>query len=323
MHKINLINYTIKKTLKSIFTTTLLYILMWQPELHAYNNSAQKIPLNTLIFFDLEKSKETIYVGDTVEIKGKVFVCKNWNNEIDKPTSAFLNLKIKDYYSEEPIFLAQKLTLGDQSASQRYNFKLGKTYDFSAKLIARKAGSWNTGFEVILNNESSISSPTTKIMVLDRVATDFYPTQKSLNKLLKSPIADNLSGYDLNSKIKINSVKAKFYSEESTLTLDIDLKNDYQLTSQLVEINIASLSFLNSKTFIPVKSFNNDFVFRDGLAYIDNGIIRPGENRIISLKLTSKKFNEYDFEQLKDLNLLITFVDINGEKQTTDHLAYF
>ena len=105
---------------------------------HGEKSQAAFMRMRTIHWFDLNWSKETVAVNDTVEISGKFHVFDGWPETVDKPEVSFLNIGIPG-----PTFIRAESYIGDKLVPRSVALELGETYSFRVVLKARRPGEWH------------------------------------------------------------------------------------------------------------------------------------------------------------------------------------
>jgi methane/ammonia monooxygenase subunit B len=105
---------------------------------HGEKSQAAFMRMRTIHWFDLNWSKETVAVNDTVEISGKFHVFEGWPETVDKPEVSFLNIGIPG-----PTFIRVESYIGDKLVPRSVALELGETYSFRVVLKARRPGEWH------------------------------------------------------------------------------------------------------------------------------------------------------------------------------------
>jgi len=105
---------------------------------HGEKSQAAFMRMRTIHWYDLNWSKESVAVNDTVEISGKFHVFAGWPETVDKPEVSFLNIGIPG-----PTFIRAESYIGDKLVPRSVALELGKTYTFRVVLKARRPGEWH------------------------------------------------------------------------------------------------------------------------------------------------------------------------------------
>ncbi|MDP3878441.1 MAG: bacterial ammonia monooxygenase, subunit AmoB [Methylobacter sp.] len=105
---------------------------------HGEKSQAAFMRMRTIHWFDLNWSKDTVAVNDTMTISGKFHVFAGWPETVDKPEVSFLNIGIPG-----PVFIRQGSWIGGQLVPRSVSLELGETYEFKVLLKARRPGDWH------------------------------------------------------------------------------------------------------------------------------------------------------------------------------------
>jgi methane/ammonia monooxygenase subunit B len=105
---------------------------------HGEKSQAAFMRMRTIHWFDLNWSKDTVPVNDTMTISGKFYVFAGWPETVDKPEISFLNIGIPG-----PVFIRQGSWIGGQLVPRSVSLELGETYEFKVLLKARRPGDWH------------------------------------------------------------------------------------------------------------------------------------------------------------------------------------
>jgi len=105
---------------------------------HGEKSQAAFMRMRTIHWFDLNWSKDTVAVNDTMTISGKFHVFAGWPETVDKPEVSFLNIGIPG-----PVFIRAGSWIGGQLVPRSVTLELGETYEFKVLLKARRPGDWH------------------------------------------------------------------------------------------------------------------------------------------------------------------------------------
>ena len=105
---------------------------------HGEKSQAAFMRMRTIHWFDLNWSKDTVPVNDTMTISGKFHVFAGWPETVDLPDISFLNIGIPG-----PVFIRQGSWIGGQLVPRSVTLELGETYEFKVLLKARRPGDWH------------------------------------------------------------------------------------------------------------------------------------------------------------------------------------
>ncbi len=105
---------------------------------HGEKSQAAFMRMRTIHWFDLNWSKDSVSVNDTVTISGKFHVFAGWPETVDKPEVSFLNIGIPG-----PVFIRAGSWIGGQLVPRSVTLELGDTYEFKVLLKARRPGDWH------------------------------------------------------------------------------------------------------------------------------------------------------------------------------------
>ncbi len=105
---------------------------------HGEKSQAAFMRMRTIHWFDLNWSKDSVAVNDTMTISGKFHVFAGWPETVDKPEVSFLNIGIPG-----PVFIRAGSWIGGQLVPRSVQLELGETYEFKVLLKARRPGDWH------------------------------------------------------------------------------------------------------------------------------------------------------------------------------------
>jgi len=105
---------------------------------HGEKPQAAFMRMRTIHWYDLKWSKESVAVGEDVEISGKFHVFAGWPETVDYPEVSFLNIGIPG-----PVFVRKESYVSGHLVPRSFRLELGKTYDFRVVLRARRPGDWH------------------------------------------------------------------------------------------------------------------------------------------------------------------------------------
>lgn len=105
---------------------------------HGEKSQAAFMRMRTIHWFDLNWSKDSVAVNDTMTISGKFHVFAGWPETVDLPEISFLNIGIPG-----PVFIRQGSWIGGQLVPRSASLELGETYEFKVLLKARRPGDWH------------------------------------------------------------------------------------------------------------------------------------------------------------------------------------
>jgi methane/ammonia monooxygenase subunit B len=105
---------------------------------HGEKSQAAFMRMRTIHWFDLNWSKDSVAVNDTMTISGKFHVFAGWPETVDKPEVSFLNIGIPG-----PVFIRAGSWIGGQLVPRSVTLELGETYEFKVLLKARRPGDWH------------------------------------------------------------------------------------------------------------------------------------------------------------------------------------
>jgi methane/ammonia monooxygenase subunit B len=105
---------------------------------HGEKSQAAFMRMRTIHWFDLNWSKDTVPVNDTMTLSGKAMVFTGWPESVDKPDVAFLNIGIPG-----PVYIRAGSWIGGQLVPRSVALELGETYEFKVLLKARRPGDWH------------------------------------------------------------------------------------------------------------------------------------------------------------------------------------
>lgn len=132
---------------------------------HGEKSQAAFMRMRTILWYDLNWSKETVAVNDTVEISGKFHVYKEWPETVRNPDIAFLNIGIPG-----PTFVRVESYVGGQLVPRSIQLVLGNDYEFRVVLKARRPGDWHVHTMMNINGGGPVIGPGKWITVTGSMA---------------------------------------------------------------------------------------------------------------------------------------------------------
>jgi methane/ammonia monooxygenase subunit B len=105
---------------------------------HGEKSQAAFMRMRTIHWYDLNWSKDTVPVNDTMTVTGKFHVFKGWPETVDLPESSFLNIG-----TPGPVFIRAGSWIGGQLVPRSCSLEIGETYEFKVLLKARRPGDWH------------------------------------------------------------------------------------------------------------------------------------------------------------------------------------
>jgi methane/ammonia monooxygenase subunit B len=105
---------------------------------HGEKSQAAFMRMRTIHWFDLNWSKDTVPVNDTMTVSGKFHVFAGWPETVAKPEVSFLNIGMPG-----AVFIRAGSWIGGQLVPRSVSLELGETYEFKVLLRARRPGDWH------------------------------------------------------------------------------------------------------------------------------------------------------------------------------------
>jgi Monooxygenase subunit B protein len=276
--------------------------------------------LNTITFYDVNWSKDTFPVGDSMTITGKLHVFKNWSENITKPNAAVFRLKVQGE-GAEPVFL-QDITIGNQPAKATISLEKGKSYEFRAQLTARIPGLWAISPELVLSENTSITGPAKSISITGITANSPYPTPPNIVELLKQPATTNPQPIIFAPTIDVKVEQGSYAAADKTLSIKLAIKNQGKYSIRLGELNIASSRFLDPMVFQDDTRYPAELLMAEGLKSNDtSGTVKAGESGSYEAKVTGGVWeNIYHLSSGKDkhLSFLLFFTNEMAERESIE-----
>ena len=153
---------------------------------HGEKSQAAFMRMRTIHWFDLNWSKDTVPVNDTMTISGKFHVFAGWPETVDKPEISFLNIGIPG-----PVFIRQGSWIGGQLVPRSVSLELGETYEFKVLLKARRPGDWHVHTMMNVKGGGPIIGPGKWVTVTGSMASFTNPVTTLLGDTI------NLETYNL------------------------------------------------------------------------------------------------------------------------------
>jgi methane/ammonia monooxygenase subunit B len=105
---------------------------------HGEKSQAAFMRMRTIHWYDLNWSKDTVPVNDTMTVSGKFHVFAGWPETVAKPEVSFLNIGMPG-----AVFIRAGSWIGGQLVPRSVSLELGETYEFKVLLRARRPGDWH------------------------------------------------------------------------------------------------------------------------------------------------------------------------------------
>jgi len=121
---------------------------------HGEKSQAAFMRMRTIHWYDLNWSKDTVPVNDTMTVTGKFHVFAGWPETVAKPEVSFLNIGIPG-----PVFIRAGSWIGGQLVPRSCSLELGETYDFKVLLKARRPGDWHVHSMINVQDGGPIIGP--------------------------------------------------------------------------------------------------------------------------------------------------------------------
>lgn len=153
---------------------------------HGEKSQAAFMRMRTIHWFDLNWSKDTVPVNDTMTISGKFHVFAGWPETVDKPEISFLNIGIPG-----PVFIRQGSWIGGQLVPRSVTLELGDTYEFKVLLKARRPGDWHVHTMMNVKGGGPIIGPGKWVTVTGSMGSFVNPVTTLLGDTI------NLETYNL------------------------------------------------------------------------------------------------------------------------------
>jgi len=153
---------------------------------HGEKSQAAFMRMRTIHWFDLNWSKDTVPVNDTMTISGKFHVFSGWPETVDKPEISFLNIGIPG-----PVFIRQGSWIGGQLVPRSVSLELGETYEFKVLLKARRPGDWHVHTMMNVKGGGPIIGPGKWVTVTGTMGSFVNPVTTLLGDTI------NLETYNL------------------------------------------------------------------------------------------------------------------------------
>ncbi|MFZ2406044.1 MAG: bacterial ammonia monooxygenase, subunit AmoB [Methylobacter sp.] len=153
---------------------------------HGEKSQAAFMRMRTIHWFDLNWSKDTVAVNDTMTISGKFHVFAGWPETVDKPEISFLNIGIPG-----PVFIRQGSWIGGQLVPRSVTLELGETYEFKVLLKARRPGDWHVHTMMNVKGGGPIIGPGKWVTVTGTMGSFVNPVTTLLGDTI------NLETYNL------------------------------------------------------------------------------------------------------------------------------
>ncbi len=107
---------------------------------YAHGENAQEgfLRMETVAFYNVQFSKDTIKQGEEVTITGRATVLNSWPRTLEEPTTAYINVT-----APGPVLLMKDRQINGVAAPDAIFIKKGSSYDFKLTLVGRRPGRWH------------------------------------------------------------------------------------------------------------------------------------------------------------------------------------
>lgn len=130
----------------------------------AHGEDAQEgfLRMETVAFYDVQFSKDTIKQGEEVTITGKATVLTSWPRTLGEPATGYINVT-----APGPVLLMKDRQINGVDAPHAIFIKKGDSYDFKLTLVGRTPGRWHVHPTFAVQGAGTLLGPGQWITVQD------------------------------------------------------------------------------------------------------------------------------------------------------------
>lgn len=131
-------------------------IIIISPNILAHGERSQEpfLRMRTIQWYDVTWSLDTLAVNETLVVKGKFKVSKDWPDAAARPDVAFLNISIPG-----PVFVRTGAFINGVNMVNSTSLELGRDYEWEVHLKARHPGRWHVHAMLNVENAGPIVGP--------------------------------------------------------------------------------------------------------------------------------------------------------------------
>src|SRR5712692_483672 len=131
---------------------------------YAHGENAQEgfLRMETVAFFNVQFSKDTIKQGEELTITGRATVLNSWPRTLGEPATGFINVT-----APGPVLLMKERLINGAAAPDAIFIKKGDSYDFKLTLVGRQPGRWHVHPTFAVEGAGTLLGPGQWITVQD------------------------------------------------------------------------------------------------------------------------------------------------------------
>ncbi len=252
--------------------------------------------MHTILWYDLNWTREDAAVNDSITISGKLHVFETWPETMKKPDAAFLNVGIQSEgtFTLEPTFIKESY-IGDQLISRPVRLETGKTYEFRVVLIARRPGDWPVYPIMSVENSNPLTGPAGKWVFVQG-------SKSSVNNQAIFPFSVNKSNIEPldvpPSPIKVIVSDVSYVVSDSAMRMKLTITNNSSSSVRLGELNTAGARFFDAKVHDDETGYPASLMAKNGLKVSNNDPIQPRETRDVEVIAVGSAWEDYHLSDI-------------------------
>ncbi len=131
---------------------------------YAHGENAQEgfLRMETVAFYNVQFSKDTIKQGEEITITGRATVLNSWPRTLGEPATGFINVT-----APGPVLLMKDRRINGAAAPDAIFIKKGDSYDFKLTLVGRQPGRWHVHPTFAVEGAGTLIGPGQWITVQD------------------------------------------------------------------------------------------------------------------------------------------------------------
>ncbi len=131
---------------------------------YAHGENAQEgfLRMETVAFYNVQFSKDTIKQGEEVTITGTATVLNSWPRTLGEPATGYINVT-----APGPVLLMKDRRINGAAAPDAIFIKKGDSYDFNLTLVGRRPGRWHVHPTFAVEGAGTLIGPGQWITVQD------------------------------------------------------------------------------------------------------------------------------------------------------------
>ncbi|MFI3220436.1 MAG: methane monooxygenase/ammonia monooxygenase subunit B [Methylococcales bacterium] len=259
--------------------------------------------MHTILWFDMNWSKEEVTVNDTITISAKLYVSETWSETTSKPDAVFFNVGIQSTSPLDPTSI-QEYYLGDQSITHPGRLELGETYEFKVLLKARRPGNWR--IYPILSVEGSnpllgiIGKEVTVKGAISNVNDQaVFPFSVLANDFVRKSYIEPPYALEMPPRlIKVTVSDASYVASAPAMRMKLTITNNESSPIRLGELNVAGARFFDETVSVDETGYPESLMAKSGLKVSNNTPIQPRETRDIEIIATGSAWEDFHLSDI-------------------------